>query len=171
MNNYTVIYRADNARYVGDVTAYSAYEAASYVSTYGHPDSTRCICNDVRGQFSSRFIVEAVIDDSLMQFFNLAAITNLDEFDRERSGDTSVLVEVGGVGYVVTVTPRTLAEPYVPDHQVDDLYTYDADDFYGLEAHLNAIHQFRLNDLMGMSWEEQTALHNRAHESMRHIRH
>jgi Holliday junction DNA helicase RuvA len=28
----------------------------------------------------------------------------------ERSGDTSVLVEVGGVGYVVTVTPRTLAE-------------------------------------------------------------
>jgi holliday junction DNA helicase RuvA len=28
----------------------------------------------------------------------------------ERSNDTSVLVEVGGVGYVVTVTPRTLAE-------------------------------------------------------------
>ncbi|MCB1001036.1 MAG: Holliday junction branch migration protein RuvA [Acidimicrobiales bacterium] len=28
----------------------------------------------------------------------------------ERSGDTSVLVEVGGVGYVVTVTPRALAE-------------------------------------------------------------
>lgn len=28
----------------------------------------------------------------------------------ERSGDTSVLVEVGGVGYVVSVTPRTLAE-------------------------------------------------------------
>ena len=28
----------------------------------------------------------------------------------ERSGETSVLVEVGGVGYVVTVTPRTLAE-------------------------------------------------------------
>jgi holliday junction DNA helicase RuvA len=28
----------------------------------------------------------------------------------ERSGDASVLVEVGGVGYVVAVTPRTLAE-------------------------------------------------------------
>jgi Holliday junction DNA helicase RuvA len=28
----------------------------------------------------------------------------------ERTNDTSVLVEVGGVGYVVTVTPRTLAE-------------------------------------------------------------
>ncbi len=28
----------------------------------------------------------------------------------ERTGDTSVLLEVGGVGYVVTVTPRTLAE-------------------------------------------------------------
>lgn len=28
----------------------------------------------------------------------------------ERVGDTSVLVEVGGVGYLVTVTPRTLAE-------------------------------------------------------------
>lgn len=28
----------------------------------------------------------------------------------ERTGDTSVLVEVGGVGYLVTVTPRTLAE-------------------------------------------------------------
>ena len=28
----------------------------------------------------------------------------------ERSGDSTVLVEVGGVGYVVTVTPRTLAE-------------------------------------------------------------
>lgn len=28
----------------------------------------------------------------------------------ERSSDSSVLVEVGGVGYVVTVTPRTLAE-------------------------------------------------------------
>ena len=28
----------------------------------------------------------------------------------ERSSDSSVLIEVGGVGYVVTVTPRTLAE-------------------------------------------------------------
>lgn len=28
----------------------------------------------------------------------------------ERTNDTSVLVEVGGVGYVVAVTPRTLAE-------------------------------------------------------------
>ena len=28
----------------------------------------------------------------------------------ERSGDSSVLVEVGGIGYVVAVTPRTLAE-------------------------------------------------------------
>ena len=28
----------------------------------------------------------------------------------ERSGDTSVLVEVGGIGYLVTVTPRSLAE-------------------------------------------------------------
>lgn len=28
----------------------------------------------------------------------------------ERSGDSTVLVEVGGVGYVVTVTPRALAE-------------------------------------------------------------
>lgn len=28
----------------------------------------------------------------------------------ERSSDAAVLVEVGGVGYVVTVTPRTLAE-------------------------------------------------------------
>lgn len=28
----------------------------------------------------------------------------------ERTGDTTVLLEVGGVGYLVTVTPRTLAE-------------------------------------------------------------
>jgi Holliday junction DNA helicase RuvA len=28
----------------------------------------------------------------------------------ERSGDSTVLIEVGGVGYVVTVTPKTLAE-------------------------------------------------------------
>lgn len=28
----------------------------------------------------------------------------------ERTGESSVLVEVGGVGYLVTVTPRTLAE-------------------------------------------------------------
>jgi Holliday junction DNA helicase RuvA len=28
----------------------------------------------------------------------------------ERSGDSTVLLEVGGVGYLVTVTPRTLAE-------------------------------------------------------------
>ena len=28
----------------------------------------------------------------------------------ERSGDSTVLVEVGGVGYVVSVTPKTLAE-------------------------------------------------------------
>ncbi len=28
----------------------------------------------------------------------------------ERTGDSTVLVEVGGVGYLVTVTPRTLAE-------------------------------------------------------------
>jgi Holliday junction DNA helicase RuvA len=28
----------------------------------------------------------------------------------ERTGDTTVLLEVGGVGYFVTVTPRTLAE-------------------------------------------------------------
>lgn len=28
----------------------------------------------------------------------------------ERSGDSTVLVEAGGVGYLVTVTPRTLAE-------------------------------------------------------------
>lgn len=28
----------------------------------------------------------------------------------ERAGDSTVLIEVGGVGYVVTVTPRTLAE-------------------------------------------------------------
>lgn len=28
----------------------------------------------------------------------------------ERTGDSTVLLEVGGVGYVVTVTPRTLAE-------------------------------------------------------------
>lgn len=28
----------------------------------------------------------------------------------ERSSDSAVLIEVGGVGYVVTVTPRTLAE-------------------------------------------------------------
>ena len=28
----------------------------------------------------------------------------------ERTGDSTVLIEVGGVGYVVTVTPKTLAE-------------------------------------------------------------
>ncbi len=28
----------------------------------------------------------------------------------ERTGDSTVLIEVGGVGYLVTVTPRTLAE-------------------------------------------------------------
>lgn len=49
----------------------------------------------------------------------------------ERSGDTSVLVEVGGVGYVVTVTPRTLAELepsspvflYIHHHIRDDAQT------------------------------------------------
>jgi Holliday junction DNA helicase RuvA len=28
----------------------------------------------------------------------------------ERTGDSTVLVEVGGVGYLVAVSPRTLAE-------------------------------------------------------------
>ena len=38
---------------------------------------------------------------------------------------------------------------------------------HGLEAHLNAVHQCRLNDLMGFSFDEQMALHDYEHALMK----
>ena len=38
---------------------------------------------------------------------------------------------------------------------------------HGLEAHLNAVHQCRLTDLMGFSFDEQMALHDYEHALMK----